>query len=240
MKKMLLLLFLIPLLGKSQIQPAKVVNAQRVFPKSSKVTAFEKALAAHVAKYHQSKWKWRVFSIETGPDQGGYQINEGPNSWDEFDHRGDLGAAHMQDWELNIAPLLQDFSKVSYAVYREDLSTIALANYTDKIAINHLTYNPGYSGETEELLKQLKTNWVSTQRSTAVYEVASSGEPGYTIVTRYKDGLKERDPGYKPSMKDAFEKNKPGSSQAYQDGLKKAIKNSWSEILSFQASLSSK
>jgi hypothetical protein len=240
MKKMLLLLFLIPLLGKAQIQTAKVVNAQRVFPKSGKTIAFEKVLAAHVAKYHQSKWKWRVFSIETGPDQGGYQINEGPNSWDEFDHRGDLGASHMQDWELNVAPLLQDFSKVSYAVYREDLSTIALANYTDKIAINHLTYNPGYSGETEELIKQLKTIWESTQRSAAVYEVASSGEPGYTIVTRYKDGLKERDPGYKPSMKDAFEKNKPGSGQAYQDGLKKAIKNSWSEILSFQASLSSK
>ncbi|MCX6204637.1 MAG: hypothetical protein NTZ19_00100 [Bacteroidetes bacterium] len=240
MKKMLLLLFLIPLLGKAQIQPAKVINANRVFPKSGKALAFEKALASHVAKYHQSVWKWRVFSIETGPDQGGYQINEGPTTWDEFDHRGDLGPAHMQDWELNIGPLLQDYSKVLYAVYKEDLSTIAVANYTDKIAITHLTYNPGYSGETEELIKQLKPNWESTQRSTAVYEVASSGEPGYIIVTRYKDGLKERDPGYKASMKDAFEKNKPGSYQAYQDGLKKAVKGSWSEILSFQAVLSSK
>lgn len=240
MKKMFLLLFLIPLLGIAQMQPAKVVNANRVFPKSGKSIAFEKALAAHIAKYHQSKWKWRVFSIETGPDAGGYQINEGPASWDEFDHRGDLGAEHMQDWEMNIAPLLKDISKVSYAVYREDLSTIALTNYTEKIAISHLTYNPGYGNEMEELIKQLKPIWEATQRSSAIYEVASSGEPGYTIVARYKDGLKERDPGYKANMKDAFEKNKPGSAQAYQDGLKKALKNSWSEILSFQAKLSSK
>ena len=63
MKKMFLLLFLIPLLGIAQMQPAKVVNANRVSPKSGKSIVFEKALAAHVAKYHQSKWKWRVFSI---------------------------------------------------------------------------------------------------------------------------------------------------------------------------------
>jgi hypothetical protein len=240
MKKIFMLLMLIPFLGIAQIQTAKVVNANRVFPKVGKENAFSKAMATHVAKYHQSKWKWRVFSIETGPDAGGYQINEGPASWDEFDHRGDLGAEHMQDWEMNIAPLLQEITKTSYAVYREDLSTVPLTNYTDKIAISHITYNPGYGNEMEDLIKQLKPIWESTQRSSAVYEVASSGEPGYTIVARYKDGLKERDPGYKTSMKDAFERNKPGSGQAYQDAQKKAVKNSWSEILSFQPKLSSK
>lgn len=240
MRKLYLLLFLIPSLGIAQSKPATVVNATRVFPKSGKALAFEKALSMHVAKYHQSKWKWRIFSIETGPDAGGYQINEGPATWDEFDHRGDLGADHMQDWEMNIGPLLQANSKVSYAVYRPDLSTVAVTDYTDKIAISHLTYNPGYSGELEELIKQLKTVWESTQRSSAVYEVSSSGEPGFNIVARYKDGLKERDPGYKTSIKDGFEKNRPGSGQAYQDGLKKALKSSWGEILSFQPKLSSK
>ena len=53
MKKMLLLLFLIPLLGKAQIQPAKVINANRVFPKSGKTIAFEKALAAHVGAHYE-------------------------------------------------------------------------------------------------------------------------------------------------------------------------------------------
>lgn len=230
----------IPILGFSQSSPSKVTNATRVFPKSGKTLAFEKALATHVAKFHQTKWKWKVFSIQSGPDAGGYQINEGPASWDEFDNRGDLGAEHMQDWEMNVASLLQDNQKRTFAVYREDLSSIALTNYTDKIAISHLTYNPGYVVEMEGLLKQLKPLWETTQRSVAVYEMSSSGEPGYVIVTRYKDGLKERDPGYKPSMKDAFEKNIPGSAQAFQDGMKKALKNSWSEILVLRANLSSK
>lgn len=240
MKKLILALLLVPFIGISQtLKPAKVVHSTRVFPKMGKAAAFEKALATHVSKFHTTQWKWRVLAIETGPDAGGYHIVEGPSSWDEFDKRGDLGEAHGQDWANNIAPLLQERTSSSYGVYNDELSTTPVSSYTDKIAITHLSYNPGYSAETEAMLKTLKPVWEATARTTAVYEVSGSGDPGYTIVARYKDGLKERDPGYKANFKENYEKiNGAGSWQTYQDMVKKAIKHSWSEILSVKKSLS--
>src|SRR4051812_7820469 len=104
MRKLILVLFALPLFASAQ----DVVSANRVFPKIDKVPAFEKALAAHAQKYHTGKWKWRVYTIESGPDAGGYHIVEGPVSWDDVDTRGDLGKAHSADWDMNIAPLLTD------------------------------------------------------------------------------------------------------------------------------------
>lgn len=241
MKKIIfLLLVCIPFVLIAQTN--NVVNATRIFPKATMVAAFEKALAAHVNKYHSSgKWKWRVYDIETGPDVNGYHIIEGPNSWEDFDKRGDLGKEHMDDWQTNVLPTLSEKNEEFYVVYREDLSSTAIANYADKIAINHVFYKPGYSGELEEVLKTLKPAWEAGNQNIAVYELSSSGEAGFNIVTRYKDGLKERDPSFRTSMKIRYEKiNGVGAWQNYQDQIKKCVDHSWSELLEFRADLSAK
>ena len=72
MRKIFLLCMLVPLFGISQNQT--VVNSSRYFPKVDKVQEFEKALTAHIQKYHSGDWKWRVYEIQTGPDAGGYHI----------------------------------------------------------------------------------------------------------------------------------------------------------------------
>ena len=83
MRKIFLLCLLVPILGISQ--PKNVSSADRVFPKVDKVLEFEKALGAHAQKYHKGDFKWRVLAIQTGPDAGGYQITEGPTSWEAID-----------------------------------------------------------------------------------------------------------------------------------------------------------
>jgi hypothetical protein len=75
MKKIFLLLMLCPLFGISQTK--NVLNESRYFCKPDKVQEFEKALTAHAQKYHTGDWHWRVWSIESGPDAGGYMITEG-------------------------------------------------------------------------------------------------------------------------------------------------------------------
>ena len=70
MKCIVLLLLASPLF--SLAQEGVVGSATRVFPKQDKVVQFEKALAAHAKKYHTGDWAWTVFSIESGPDAGGY------------------------------------------------------------------------------------------------------------------------------------------------------------------------
>src|SRR5580765_7126112 len=106
MRKMLSLFLIIPFLGLSQTK--NVLNAIRVFPRQDKLAEFDKALASHAQKYHTGDWKWRVWSIESGPDAGGYMITEGPYSWAGLDGRGDISAEHTADYEINVAPLTID------------------------------------------------------------------------------------------------------------------------------------
>ena len=239
MRKLIFLLLCMPVMAFAQTK--NVVNANRIFPKQDKVDQFEKALAAHAQKYHKGDFFWRVFTIESGPDAGGYHITEGPSDWDAIDKRGNLGKEHQDDWNKNIAPLLTDRGSSTYSVYRDDLSTVKLTDFSNKIAINHIFYKPGYVEEAEEIIKKLKKTWEQSNQSVAVYEVSSSGPPQFTIVTRYKDGLKERTPGYRKPMKDRFTAaNGEGSWAAYQQGLKSAVESSWSELLFMHPELGSK
>ena len=222
-------------------QEKNVVSVTRVFPKVGKVPDFEKALAAHAQKYHTGNWKWRVFTIESGPDANGYHITEGPLSWDDVDTRGDLGKAHTADWNVNIAPLLRDKEVISYSVYRPELSSVALTEYSDKIAITHVFPKPGYFEEIEELVKKLKKTWDASGQTVAVYEASASGPSQVALVTRYKQGLKERTTGFRKPMKERYtQANGENSWEAYTQGVRNAVDHTWSELLFYHPELSSK
>lgn len=239
MRKFVIGLLAMPFLAIAQEKT--VVHADRVFPKQDKTQVFEKALAAHAKKYHQGDYSWRVYSVETGPDAGAYQITEGPNNWEGFDKRGDLSAAHTADWNTTIAPLLTDKGSSSYAVYRSDLSTVALGDYSDKIAITHVYPKPGYQTEMEGALQNLKKTWQAGGQTVAVYESSSSGEPQWIVVVRYKQGLKEREANFRAPMKERYEKsNGEGSWTKYQESLRTMVDHSWSELLTYKPELSTK
>jgi hypothetical protein len=239
MRRIIFSLLALPCIAMAQDKT--VISVTRVFPKQDKVQAFEKALASHAQKYHTGDFKWRVFTIESGPDAGGYHITEGPGTWDAVDKRGDLGAEHTADWDKNITPLLTDKGSMSYSVYRADLSSVALTDYSDKIAITHLYSKPGYGTEMEDAIKKLKKTWDASGQSIAVYESSSSGEPHMAIVTRYKQGLKERERNFRAPMKERYEAaNGAGSWESYQQAVRNFAERSWSELLFYKAELSSK
>ena len=222
-------------------QDKTVVSVNRVFPKQDKVAQFEKALASHAQKFHKADFSWRVYTIESGPDAGGYQLVEGPVTWDALDKRGDISTEHQSDWNTNIAPVLTDKGFAGYSVYRADLSTIGLTDYTDKIVINHLYPKPGYSIDLEDAITKLKSTWDSSKQTIAVYESSASGDPQMILVTRYKQGLKERERNFRAPMKERYDKvNGAGSWAAFQQSLRNIIDHSWSEMLFYKADLSSK
>jgi hypothetical protein len=240
MKKLLLLLLAMPVFLWGQEK--NVATFSRYFPKSDKVNAFEKALAAHAQKFHKGDVHWRVFTIESGPDVGGYLIVEGPTNWDGVDNRGDLGKAHMDDWETNVQTLLADRYNNDYFVYRADLSTAELTGVTGKVAINHTYFKPGYNADMQELIKGLKKTWIDNSQSVAVFEASSSGEPQYMSVTMYKQGLKERQIGFRPAFPVSYAKSNGGESawNKYIEGVKMAVNRSWGEMLFFKPDLGSK
>jgi hypothetical protein len=239
MKKLFAFLLFIPFCGITQEK--NVINSQRLFPKIDKVAEFEKALTTHAQKYHTGDWKWRVFEIQSGPDFGGYQITEGPSTWEQVDSRGDLGKEHMNDWNKNVTIYLTDKASSSYGLFREDLSTIQLTDYTNKIAITHIYPATGYGDKVEELLKKAKKAWALGNQTVAVYEGSSSGPAQFSLVYRYKQGLKERNKDFRKPMKERFNTaNGEDSFDAYLDGIRKYVDKAWSELLFFREDLSSK
>lgn len=239
MRKIFLLCMLIPVIGISQ--PKNVLSTFRIFPKPEKLLEFEKAFAAHAQKYHTGDWKWRVYSIETGPDGGGFHVVEGPLSWEQFDTRGDLGAEHMADWAKNVAPLTVDRGSSAYVEFNADLSNVAMTDYSEKIIINHMFIKPGMVVQATELVRKLKKVWVAGNESVAVYNTVGSGAPQLTTVTRLKGGLKELSSGYRKPMTERF--NDVHGEAAWNYFLAdyaKVVESRWSEMLFLRADLGSK
>jgi hypothetical protein len=233
-----LLLFL-PLAGLAQQKT--LLTSNRVFAKNDKVAEFEKALSNHAKKYHQGDVAWRVWSIESGPDAGGYMITEGPSSWSTLDSRGDLGAEHMADWTKNIMPHTEERGQSGYYDFVAELSTVQLTDYADKIIISHMTSKPGKVLHARTLIEQLKKVWEADGESVAVYSVVNSGEPGYITVTRLKNGLKELASDYRKPMADRFNAaHGTGSFDRWLNDYAEAVQHRWSEMLVFKPLLSSK
>jgi hypothetical protein len=239
MKTVLLLCMLIPFAAISQTK--NVISTHRVFPKVDKVLEFEKALTIHAEKYHKGDVAWRVFKIQSGPDAGGYMISEGPTSWEAEDTRGDISPEHTIDWNKNAAIYLTDKSSVGYYVYQDSLSTVALGDYSDKVNITHVYPKIGKGDDVVKMIKKLKKAWASSGITVAVYSASSSGPAQYTIVTRYKQGLKERTPGFRKPFKEIYEAvNGEGSYEQYLKDASDFINESWSELLFFKKDLGSK
>ena len=230
---------LIPILVMSQTK--NVTSTTRVFAKVDKVLEFEKALAAHSQKYHTGDWKWRVFEISSGPDAGGYMISEGPVSWEQMDTRGNLGTEHNTDWNKNVAIFTTERGSSGYAVFDTSLSTVAITDYAEKINITHVYQKIGYGGKVSDMIKTFRPVWKAAGQSVAVYTTSSSGPAAYIIVTRYKNGLKERAEGYRKPFKERYEAiHGEDSWNDLMDFQRNYIQEQWSELLFLRTDLSSK
>jgi hypothetical protein len=88
----------------------------------------------------------------------------------------------------------------------------------------------------------MKKVWEETKNTVAVYSTSSSGPNGLALVTRYKEGLKERSSGYRPNFRDTYEKihGRDSWKSDYIEPLRTFLKEGSSELLRFRADLSSK
>ena len=239
MRKYFFVLLLTPLLGIGQTNT--VLTSNRLFAKNDKVSEFEKALANHAQKYHTGDVRWRVWSIQSGPDAGGYMVTEGPNNWTALDSRGDISVEHTADWEKNVLPLTTGQGQSGYYEFQVDLSTVQLTDYADKILISHMTAKPGKIVATEDLIKRQKKVWEASKESVAVYSTVFSGEPGYITVTRLRDGLKELATDYRKPFAERYnDAYGAGSFDTWLKDYADAVQSRWSELLIYKPELSSK
>jgi hypothetical protein len=239
MRKLFLCWLLIPCIGISQTK--NIVSTFRAFPKSEKVTEFEKALSSHAQKYHTGDWKWRTYEILSGPDAGGYHVTEGPNSWAQLDDRKDISKEHVADWNTNISPLTTGQGSQGFSAYREDLSSVPLLEFADKMAILHVFPKQGYSDTITALIRKVKVVWQKSNEPVAVYQASGSGPSQFVLVFRYKTGWKERDPSFrKPFMERYKTEYSDSGYKEYMAAIQQFVEKSYTELLSYRADLSSK
>ena len=239
MKNLIFLLLLLPVLGIGQTKT--LLTSNRIFAKNDKANEFEKALSNHAKKYHKGDVAWRVWSIQSGPDAGGYMITEGPTTWSNLDSRADISAEHTADWEKNVLPLTDGRGQSGFYDFQAELSTVQLTDYADKIVINHMTAKPGKINKIMALIQTLKKVWEADKESVAVYLAAFSGEPGYITVTRLKSGLKELGSDYRKPLAERFTAiNGADSFDGWLKDYAEAVQNRWSELLIYKPLLSSK
>lgn len=239
MKKFFFLLLLFPFVGIGQTKT--LISSNRLFAKNDKVIDFEKALTSHAQKYHKGEVAWRVWTIESGPDAGGYMVTEGPTTWATMDGRNDISAEHTADWEKNVLPLTTGLGQSGYYDFQADLSTVQLTDYADKIVINHMTAKPGRINDMKTLLEKMKKVWQDGNESVAVYNTVFSGEPGYISVTRLKNGLKELAADYRKPLPDRYNAaNGAGSFDKWLKDYTDIVQSRWSELLVYKPLLSSK
>jgi hypothetical protein len=236
MKKLLFIGLVIPVF--SLAQNPTVVQVSRFFPKMDKVLELEKGLKNHALKYHTGDYKWRTYSIESGPDAGGYQMIEGPTTWAAVDKRANISAEHTNDLYKNVLPYVEKSTEM-FITYREDLSSIPLKEFSDKIMVIRVFPKTGKSMQVENDIKTIKKMWDASGQNVAVYQTMASGPNQFIIVYRFKEGFKDLD-AMKP-MKESFEAaSGAGSFEKWQASIYENTEDDWSEFLSYNADLSSK
>ncbi|MEX6690417.1 hypothetical protein QTN47_23095 [Danxiaibacter flavus] len=218
-----------------------VISVDRITPKADKIMEFEKAVSNHIQKYHTGNWKMHVFEVQTGQYAGAYDLIEGPNTWDDIDGRKDLSKEHTEDWMKNIAPLTSDRTFAAFGVYKPELSSGSPQDSATKIYLTHITAKPGKVTKVTDMIKTMKTMWDKDNQSVGVYQMMLSGEPGFTIAYRLKDGLKEMADGYRKPLPERFNAaNGDGSFDKFLTDFADAVQSRWDEYVILRADLSSK
>ncbi len=225
----------------SQAQEKATLSTYRVFPKPGKDSALKKAITDHVAKYHTGSWKWRVFSVVSGADEGSYQLNEGPNSWTELEGRKEISEEHQRDYENTILPLVEKSTPTAFLILRKEFSTDSVAHTFKKALLRQLYPKPGHGVRIASSLPIWKKVWEKLGMKVTVWSSFYSGEPRWVIAGRLVNGWVELEKPMGKAMADAYDEIAGAGAYArYLDDLDQDISRIDEEMIELLPELSSK
>lgn len=241
MKKLVLLMLLIIVVALAQAQDKATLSTHRIFPKPGKDSALKKAITAHAAKYHTGSWKWRVFSVLSGPDEGAYQINEGPNSWTELEGRNDISEEHTRDYETTVLPLVEKSVPELYLVYQRQLSSDSAVGPFKKALLRRYFPKPGKGARLMNYLTTWKKVYEKLGLRVAVWASFFSGEPQIVVAARLPQGWLDLEQSRSREMREAFDEFAgTGAYVRYLEDLDQYVGRTLEEMIEFLPDVSSK
>ncbi|MBP8113944.1 MAG: hypothetical protein KAY50_01240 [Chitinophagaceae bacterium] len=140
-----------------------------------------------------------------------------------------------------MSPHIIERTASTYSVFNENMSSVALTDYADKILINHYYPKPGMVVGVADMLTKLKKVWAQSNEAVAVYTSVGSGAPEYTTVSRMKNGLKELSDSYRKPLGERYDAAfGEGAWKYWLQEFGNNVESRWSELLFKRADLSSK
>lgn len=222
-------------------QEKSTLSSYRVSPKSGKDSALKKALADHAAKFHTGNWKWRIFSVLSGSDEGSYQINEGPNSWTTLEGRKDISDEHQRDYETNIMPLVEKSTPQAYLLLRREFSTDSVSNTFKKALLRQYYPKPGRGVRFMATLGIWKKVWEKLGMKVTVWSSFFSGEPRWVVASRLQKGFVDLEQPLGKALADTFDEIAGAGAYArFLDDLGQNVGRIDEEIIELLPELSSK
>ncbi len=202
---LIILLFVVISSAGAQIPERNVLSSYRVIPMPGKDAQLRKALFDHAAKYHAGPWKWRVFQVLSGPEEGAYMINEGVNSWTELEGRKDISEEHQRDYERTVLPLSEKTLPSSYLTYQKDYSTDSAAGPLKKALIRHFYLKPGKGGRLTSHLALWKQAYQKLGLKIGVWTSFFSGQPQIVVAFRLPNGWADLEKPWGKLSREAYE-----------------------------------
>jgi hypothetical protein len=237
----ILALLIVTSVALSLAQDKTTVTTYRVVAKPGKEEALKKAIAAHAAKFHTGNWKWRVFSVISGSDEGAYQMNEGPNSWTDLEGRKDISDEHTRDYDSNILPLVERSTPHTYLSYQRQLSSDSAIAPVKKVLIRHFYPKPGKGPRIANFATMWKKVYDKLGVSMAAYWSFFSGQPHFVSAVRLRNGFVDLEQPMGQKMRDTYdEMYGAGSYVRYLEDLDQYVERIDEEMIELMPDLSSK
>lgn len=237
----LFVIFLVLPLALSQAQDKATLSSYHVLAKPGKDAALKKAITDHAAKFHTGNWKWRVFMVLAGPDEGAYQINEGPNSWTDLEGRKDISDEHTRDYENNILPLLERSTPNMFLSYQRELSSDSAVGPMKKALLRHIYFKPGKGPRIYNYLTTWKKVWEKLGVKVAVWSSVFSGEPQFVIAYRLLQGFIDLEQPMGQKMREGYDALAGvGAYARYLEDLELSVSKINEEIIELLPEVSSK
>jgi len=201
MRKLLLLL-LVAATSAAFGQGKTLFAVNSVKPKAGQGTAFEASWKMHLAKFHNKDDKRTVYEVLSGAHDGEFFIVEGPMSYADMDIERPTSKEHRLDLEKNISPKEDVGGTNAYYRWADTLSLnpdVQAEKYL--VAVTHVK-----NGTMGDYLKEVRRAVVINTKtnSTASYnnyvQIWAGSDPVIVNVRSLKDGFKELDAAYNPSM----------------------------------------
>ncbi len=124
MKRVVLILLLLPFLG--QAQEDVVIQNVMLTVHPTKVAEFEAGMTAHNKKYHpEGAYQAQVYNIGSGKNAGKYVWSMGPLPWSAMDTRPAEENDHDADWNTNVAAYTIGDTDVNYWKFHPQFSNFS-------------------------------------------------------------------------------------------------------------------